>query len=442
MWRSLAIAILLGLTRAIAATAAEPSSSVIVLTSLPASVYEPVREAFEVRYPDVRLRIVNRKTTAGVAILLDRSREPADVFWASATDAFALLAAAQRFAPAPVRPFPVPQRIGNFPIDDPGGFYRGFALSGYGVVWNEDYLARHGLAAPQRIRDLTGPSYRGHLGMTAPSRSGTTHLMVEALLQQLGWETGWAVWMEIAGNLATVTARSYGVSTGVAQSRFGIGLSIDFLGRAAEPKSDAVRFAYPAENIFMPASVAILRDAPNQRGASLFVDFLLSEAGQRLLASPAIGRLPVDPSAYRPNDSSNPYRIIAKQESKIPSFDAALSGQRYELVNLLFDEAITYRLLTLQEVWQDVRALEARQDRTAPYNAGVLAQVRAALTVVPVTDAQARDAAYASDLRRLPWGVAPPARQASLVAAWREFFEARHAEAKRLVAELHNRDTK
>ncbi|MDJ1157619.1 extracellular solute-binding protein [Chelatococcus sp. SYSU_G07232] len=408
------------------------------MTSFPASFYEPVRDAFEARHPGLRLRVVNRKTTAGVATLIDRSRETVDVFWASATDAFALLAAAQRLAPAPARPHAVPARIGGFPIDDPGGLYRGFALSGYGIVWNRRYLDVRGLGPPQSIVALRNPAYAGHIGMTAPSRSGTTHLMVEALLQQQGWREGWATWIEIGGNLATVTARSFGVGAGVAQGRFGIGLSIDFLGRAGEQEGEGIRFAYPAENVFLPGSVAVLRDAPNRQGAEKFIAFLLSEEGQRLLVSPGIGRLPVDPAAYAeaPGDYANPYRMLAGRTETSPSFDAALSGRRYELVNLLFDEAITYRLQPLQELWRRLHGLEALVARSGAASVvGLLARARQALTAVPVSPSEASDAAFVGDLRRLSWGVTPSPRQAALVADWRIFFEARLAEAKALVAE-------
>lgn len=420
------------------AAQAPAQAPVVVMTSFPASFYEPVRDAFEARHPDQRLRIVNRKTTAGVAALIDRAHETVDVFWASAPDAFALLEAAGRLAPAPARRVAAPAMIGRFPIDGPGGLYRGFALSGYGIVWNERYLDQHGLAPPRSIDDLRRPAYGGHVGITTPSRSGTTHLMVEALLQQQGWDRGWATWIEIAGNLATVTARSFGVSAGVAQGRFGVGLSIDFLGRASEPDGRGLRFAYPTENVFLPASVAVLRDAPNRQGAERFVDFLLSEEGQRLLLSPAIGRLPVAPAAYAdaPDGYANPYRLLAASADGAPSFDAALSGQRYELVNLLFDEAITYRLQALQELWRRLHALEARRAGAAPAQAGeLLARARRALTAVPVSDAEARDAAFSTDLRRLPWGLTPAPHQVALIGAWRTFFEERLGEATRHVAE-------
>ena len=43
----------------------------------------------------------------------------------------------------------VPETVGNYPINDPDGFYTGFAVSGYGMMWNTRYLERRGLAPAQ-----------------------------------------------------------------------------------------------------------------------------------------------------------------------------------------------------------------------------------------------------------------------------------------------------
>lgn len=48
--------------------------------------------------------------------------------------------------------------------------------------------------------------------MSSPSRSDTNHLMVESLLQQKGWEEGWATLLASAGNLVTISSRSFGVA--------------------------------------------------------------------------------------------------------------------------------------------------------------------------------------------------------------------------------------
>ena len=46
------------------------------------------------------------------------------------------------------------------------------------------------LPAPREWTDLARPEYYGHLVISAPSRSGTTHLTVEVILQAYGWEKG------------------------------------------------------------------------------------------------------------------------------------------------------------------------------------------------------------------------------------------------------------
>lgn len=413
-----------------AGPAAQASGAVelSIVTSYSASAYEPYRRAFEARHPGIALKLSNRKTTSAVAILLDATREQADVLWASSPDAFAVLSQSGRLERLPPA-YPRGWKIGGFPVDDPDGRYAGFAISGYGLVWNEAMLESRAAAAPQSIAGLVDRQYRGLLGMTTPSRSGTTHLMVESVLQARGWEEGWAIWLEIAGNLATITARSYSVSVGVEQGRFAIGMSIDFLGRAQS--SDApLRFAYPDENVFLPASVAIVAGTRQRAAAEAFVAFLMSGEGQDLLRDPAIGRPPVDPAAYASGLVDNPYKLAAE---RFPAtFDAALSGRRYELVNLLFDEAVTFRMPVLQTLWarlQDAEAIDGLTQETRKS----LAQARRLLVAMPVSGADAGDPEFAANLMRIPWGVTSPLPQAALIASWRGFFERNVAQVNEIL---------
>ena len=43
----------------------------------------------------------------------------------------------------------MPAKVGGFPLHDPDGYYWGFAVSGYGLMWNTRYLALHKLPAPK-----------------------------------------------------------------------------------------------------------------------------------------------------------------------------------------------------------------------------------------------------------------------------------------------------
>ena len=57
--------------------------------------------------------------------------------------------------------------------------------------------------------------------MTSPSRSGTMHLTVETILQGEGWDKGWSQILQMAGNSAQVTERSFGVPDGINNGQFG-----------------------------------------------------------------------------------------------------------------------------------------------------------------------------------------------------------------------------
>ncbi len=374
-------------------------ATVTVVTSFPASFFEPFRKEFESRYPQWRLRVVNRNTTSAINHIQSGRDENLDLFWASAPDAFEVLKASSHLASTQPRNSGIPKSIGNFPINDPEGHFLGFALSGYGLIWNEAYLENHGLQAPAKLEDLANPAYGGHLVLTPPSRSGTTHLMIEALLQSRGWDEGWALLLEIGGNLATLTARSYSVAEGVAQQRFGVGITIDFLGLSYISRDSNIRFIYPDKSPFLPASIAILNNANNRPAAESFIDFLLSSEGQHLLMREDILRLPVRPDSYKqaPEQYPNPYLLASETHGEI--FDSELSSRRYDLVNLLFDQLITYRLQSLSSTWRTIH--QGENLLSVHWNdeaAALLRQAREIATTMPMSAIDADDPALADEL--------------------------------------------
>lgn len=398
-----------------------PAAVVRILTSFPPGFFEPFREAFEARHPDLRVEFLQRKTTTALArvVASGAGTGGADLFWASAPDAFELLKAAGRLARTAPRPTGAPERIAGQPVNDTDGTYLGFAVSAYGLVYSPSYLAEAGLQPPERWEDLAAARYHGHLGLSPPSRSGTTHIVVEALLQRLGWEAGWRLLRGIGGNLATVTARSFGVTSGVARGRFGIGVSIDFLAAGGPDGAGRVRFTAPAEPVTAPASIGILADAPNPEGAERFVDFLLSAPGQALLQRPGIGRTPL----------ASPAALARLPQGGGP-LDHSLSARRYELINLLFDEAVTHRQGELSSLARRLHAVEAellRQPDEAA--AAAAAEARDRLFAPPLPAAEADDAALQRAVLRLPRGLPRTDLQAELEARLRRTLDAEAARA-------------
>lgn len=411
------------------ATGMAEGRRVQIITSFPPSFFEPFRSAFRNRHPDIAVEVVQRKTTAAVVDIRTQKRPEADLFWASAPDAFELLKRANLLAPLQPRKTGAPETIAGYPVNDPDHRYLGFAVSGYGLVYNPAYLAARGLPVPRNWADLAAPVYAGHIGLTSPARSGTTHLMVEALLQSLGWERGWALWSAIGGNLATITARSFGVTAGVARGRFGIGISIDFLTEARTAEGEGNRFVLPGETLFAPASIARLATSPNPKEAELFIDFVLSPEGQKMLREPRIGRLAVSPSAYGP-DETPPHLSETEGIFNRTGFDAGLSAGRYELVNLIFDEWITFRRTEHARLWRSLQTMEAalltRPDEQA---ARLLTQARAALTQPPISTAELGEPGRFQNIVRVPRGLPLPEEQARIETDIRNAIGDRAAEA-------------
>lgn len=351
-----------------------------IITSYPPSFFEPFRLAFEKQYPEVRVSIAQRNTASANRFIMEKPDITPDIFWASAADAFELLKRKQALRPIRSRPTGAPQYVLGYPVNDPEGYYLGFALSGYGIVYSPSYLLQHNLPIPRNWDDLLKPVYSGHIGITSPSRSGTTHLIVEVFLQTYGWEKGWAMLSKLGGNLSTVTARSFGVASGVAQKRFGIGITIDFL---AQPLDDAHTdnvFIMPPDAIYTPANIAILRGAKNITNAERFVDFLLSEQGQKILRYPGINRIPVLSKLNKDLLPAPDRRGLMN----MAEFDPHLSAERYGLVNLIFDNFIIRRRATLGRLWRKVNELEAAKFENTE-TLSTLARARQLLSTPPLS---------------------------------------------------------
>lgn len=353
--RGLAIALLA------AAGALAQAGTVTVITSFPKDLTDAYKKAFEAAHPGIKIEVLNKNTTASIAYIkeLPAGQRP-DVMWASAPDAFEVLARDKLLTAAPEVKNPhTPARIGNYPINDPGGLYYGQALAGYGLMWNTRYLQAHKLPVPKEWSDLARPEYFGHVAISSPSRSGTTHLTVETLLQGEGWEKGWTQLLEIMGNAAAVTDRSFGVPDGVNSGQYGIGLVIDFFGLSAKYSGFPVEFAYPSVTAVVPANIGLVTGGRNAEEARKFIAYTLSAPGQQILLDPKISRLPILPYADLKVPAGYPDIQAVAKRAKV-QFDSKLSESRYQVVVSLFDQMVTFRLKELQAATQAIHEAEKR----------------------------------------------------------------------------------
>jgi phosphoglycerate transport regulatory protein PgtC len=427
--RRIALAAALGLAFAVPAEAQAPSGKVTVVTSFSKDVTDPIKKAFEKAAPGVTLEVQNRNTNAGVKYLEEtRANNQVDLFWASAPDAFEVLKGKKLLTAYKPKATGIPAKIGSYPINDPDGFYAGFAASGYGIMWNERYAKANRLPEPKDWQDLARPAFHDHVSIASPARSGTTHLTVETILQGEGWDKGWRTLKQMAGNFRAITERSFGVPEAVNSGQVGVGIVIDFFAFSAQASGFPVKFVYPTVTTVVPANVGIVANPPNKVAAEAFVEFLLSPAGQEVLLEPGIRRLPVNPAVYAKAGADYPNPFTDPRFQKMIGFDVDRSEGRTAVVDTLFDQLISFQLDALKGVTKTLHEVDAALAKKPNAQAGALAdEARNLIAALPVTEAQASS----PELRAaFTGGKEKGARQAEVEAQWASFARDNYAKAK------------
>ena len=417
--------------------ASAQASTVTIVTSFPKELTDAYKKAFERRHPDTSVEFLGKSGMAAMHFVRESQHgQRPDVIWASAPDAFEAMAREGLLEKAPEARNPaIPPRIGRYPMNDPGGLYYGQALSGYGIMWNKAYLQSHKLPVPVQWSDLASAAWFGHVAMSSPARSGTTHLTVETILQGEGWARGWSLLLQIAGNCVAITERSVDVPEGVAKGRFGAGLVIDFFGLAAKYSGAQVDFIYPDVTAVVPASIALIEGAKNSEAGRRFMAFALSRAGQELLLEPKISRIPAmqrgDFFDSVPGTYPNIFGVALR--AKV-TFNSKLAQERLDAVSPLFEHTITALLPELQAATNAIHA--AAQKPALKQNAqaaALLARARA-LAYTPLVNEQRLQAQKPpSDVGKpfTPAAYVLPLPPQELQAAARE----RYVQARRLALE-------
>jgi phosphoglycerate transport regulatory protein PgtC len=406
---------------------------VVIVTSFPKELTEAYKKAFEAKNPGIRVEILNKPTPAGVSYIREApATNKPDVFWVSAPDAFEVLSNEKLLAKIESPAKEVPAKIGNYPINDPKGYYLGQALAGYGIMWNTRYMKAHKLPDPKEWADLAKPVYFSHVAISSPSRSGTTHLTVETILQGEGWDKGWRQMLMIAGNCAAITERSFGVPDGVNSGQYGLGLVIDFFGLAAKASGFPTEFVYPSVTAIVPANIGMVAGAKNAENAKKFINYTLSPEGQELLFDKQISRLPVLPSVYKKAPPGFPNPFTGKIKPKV-NFDSDLSESRYYVVSSIFDQTITFRHKELTQATKAINnAATLHAGKSHPQALKLLAEARELAYSPVVSEEKSKDKEFLALYRSTKRDAAKTKQVTALEEYWGNTARRNYAKAVEL----------
>ncbi len=161
-------------------------------------------------------------------------------------------------------------------LRDHDGYWYGTKLITTGIAYNTAVKQ-----APKRWWDLADPS--GQIAMPSPLYSGAATVMLESFTQDSA--LGWKYYEALAHARAIAQGGNGGVFRKVAGGAKLYGIMVDFLAIRSQQKGSPIRFVFPEEGVSaVTEPVAILKTARNVPAARAFVDFVLSPAGQSLIA--------------------------------------------------------------------------------------------------------------------------------------------------------------
>ena len=218
-----------------------------------------------------------------------KGRPQVDIFWGGESALFDKLAEQNLLArltlPKDVIDA-VPTSIGKpmpIALKDPKGFWTGTVLEPYGLVYHPKVLARLGVPEPKDWDDLLNPKLKGHVAQCAPTRSSSSHATYEVILQRDGDEKGWEWIRHLGANTGLFTARSRDVPSVVAKGEFAAGFAVpSYMAFEDRLAGFDIKFVAPKTAWVTPEPIAVLAGARHPKAAMMFIEYLLSERGQRV----------------------------------------------------------------------------------------------------------------------------------------------------------------
>ena len=445
--------LMFSLTPIVPAASASPEE-VVVITPHWSAIQEVAEEDFVAWYKaktgeDVVITFDEKDTVASLALVREAGGDPAkvkwDVWWGGGLDAFKLAKEEGLLAPFYLPGDPewedinanVPDSFAGLPLKDVEDFmWWGAALSGFGIVYNKEYLESYDLPTPNDWVDLADPVYKGHIIACPPSKSGSNLMILQILLQSYGWEEGWALVTEMGANIAEYTEKSHHVAPYIGRGEYGIAPIIDQygFGQAAVYPEDVVFFYPPADSaekdtVINPDSVAIVKGKGDENPVALeFMKWCLGKDGQSMLFKDPIDRLSVRPDVYAeaPAGYFNPFET----EMTLLSYNDTLGTLRLDIVKDLFDMLLVAPKDDLVSAWTAYTTAEdfITKQKAAGYDVpnaeAKLAEAYTAFTSLPITgpEVEAISASY-------------PDQREEYKAEWLDFTVGRYASASTLSKE-------
>ena len=287
----------------------------------------------------------------------------ADVMFGAGPPAFEVLkkeGLLEKYVPATADN--LPEEAWGLAVKDPEGYWHAFSLWYVTNIYNEKLMKKLRLPVPQTWDDLLKPEYKGYIIHTLPYASGTMHETTEIILQTRGWDDGWAYFRRLAVNLVGFSTGSTDTLLKVERGEAAIGVAQPQMN-AMMARADGypIKAIVPEVTLLIPEGVALLKNAPHPNIAKIFIEWLLSEEGQKFVLEggyfPAmkdfrfsnyVDEIEMAKHAQDAIGVDNFYEI---KGVKVLDYDLELASERWDDVNNYYEKEIYRKWDELKSTW-------------------------------------------------------------------------------------------
>jgi iron(III) transport system substrate-binding protein len=288
-----------------------------------------------------------------------KGRPEADIFWGGESALFEKLAEQKLLQKVEISREAwesIPASIGKpkpIPLKDRDGFWVGTALEPYGIVYHPKKIQRLGVPAPREWDDLLHPKLKGEVAQCGPTRSSSSNATYEVILSMYGEDKGWDWLRKLADNTGHFTARSRDVPTVVAKGEYSAGFAVpSYMAFEEKLAGFDIKYVAPKNAFVTPEPMAILAGSRNPKAARAFIEFLLTERGQRVFMER--GLFPITPKYKVQGAPGSTAEMAVEFTGGVRSyFDREVSNVYDEAVAARRSEALKTKFRSdIEAVWK------------------------------------------------------------------------------------------
>lgn len=267
---------------AAAGTALAAPTVLTVYTAFETDDLNAYKQAFEAKYPDIKINWV-RNSTGIIAAKLqaEKDNQHADAIWGvSVTDVAQLK---KEGLIEPYMPAGAQKIAAKFKDNEQPPSWVG--TNGYvgAIIYNTAEGKKKNIPQPTTWEDLTNPVYKGQIVMPNPAASGTGFLCLSGWIQAWGEAKAWAYMDKLNQNVSRYTQSGSAPAVQAGRGETVVGIAFELRGARLLQEGAPITVTLPKEALGWDLNaIAVIKGSPHLEAAKKLADWAISTDAMRV----------------------------------------------------------------------------------------------------------------------------------------------------------------